>query len=252
MSISVPSLIATSVQAMNLVEYQTLLRGQTLPSSHQIRDFVDYVSGKHSWYKHLPLTPPGVRFCFFLDPSAGMQRCTDAQGRVSMRDITEDDTQFHYASMPTARYRERFACLGVRDTGGPSIELLSAEGVQHHDVPPGIWTGTEFSSIPSEVQFLGSVAVTAMIHSQSSASWVWERYLDAHENLFGRNPAKLSWPEESGGVAVLDAIRERLSSELLSRSGLNELIAPERERQHESMRQCAQWVVDFVAGNAQI
>ena len=50
-------------------EYRELVASLPLPSTDQTARFVDYVSGAHSWYKHLPLFPPGAPFVFFLDPN---------------------------------------------------------------------------------------------------------------------------------------------------------------------------------------
>jgi hypothetical protein len=59
---------------MDLVAYRALFATTPAPTPTQIDDFVAYVAGKHSWYKHLPLFPPGVDFVVYLDPGAGMER----------------------------------------------------------------------------------------------------------------------------------------------------------------------------------
>lgn len=235
---------------MNLVEYRSLLRNHPLPTPAQVHEFVDYVSAKHSWYKHLPLTPPGVRFCVFLDPCAGMQRFQDSGGEVRMQEIAESEC-FHHAMMPTDDYLRRFGVLAVRDRGAPQFELIGEEGTAHHEVPPGVWTGTEFRSIPSEVQFAGTVTVTGVIHDVGSAGWIWEEYLDPKRNRFNRDPATLTWPKESGGPAVLEEIKARLLANRtvsnFNRLGIDALIASERMRQRQVMRERAQRVIDLLA-----
>ena len=52
-----------------IVEVQSLTR----PTAGQIDAFVQHVSAAHSWYKHLPLLPPGTPFFFYLNPNAGRE-----------------------------------------------------------------------------------------------------------------------------------------------------------------------------------
>ena len=51
-----------------LEEYREALEGVPRPTDEQIAGFAAFVCKAHSWYKHLPLLPPGVPFQFFLDP----------------------------------------------------------------------------------------------------------------------------------------------------------------------------------------
>jgi len=48
------------------------LRDCPIPTIDQTLEFSRRVAVAHSWYKHLSLFPPGVRFVFLLDPNAGM------------------------------------------------------------------------------------------------------------------------------------------------------------------------------------
>src|SRR5436190_24183739 len=43
------------------------------PTVEQYRAFAEYLTGAHSWYKHLPLKG-GARFVVFVAPDAGMGR----------------------------------------------------------------------------------------------------------------------------------------------------------------------------------
>lgn len=106
---------------LSLSEYQNLFAGKPAPTGGQIDAFVVFVAGMHSWYKHLPLVPPGVRFHVYLDPNAGLGQFQSADGRSGYREIVEDETLFHYSMLPTCVYRERFGFLNVADGVAPPV-----------------------------------------------------------------------------------------------------------------------------------
>jgi hypothetical protein len=60
--------------SLSLEQYLALLDGAPAPTREERANFVEYVSHAHSWYKHLPLYPPGCPFYFFLDKYAGCDR----------------------------------------------------------------------------------------------------------------------------------------------------------------------------------
>src|SRR3989442_90660 len=68
-----------------MADYMQVVRVLPRPSPEQISSFVAYVAGAHSWYKHLPLTPPGVQFFFFLDPNAGCDLLLGPGGTAKYR-----------------------------------------------------------------------------------------------------------------------------------------------------------------------
>ena len=59
-----------SGRAIAAVEHFGLSRRE---STRQISGFVTYVSGAHSWYKHLPMARDGVFFRFRLDLTARLR-----------------------------------------------------------------------------------------------------------------------------------------------------------------------------------
>lgn len=79
------------------------------PSGEQVSRFTDHVFGAHSWYKHLPLTPPGRSFHFFLTNFAGYNWVEKA-GVVTALPRRKRDC-WHYAQVPTAEYMARFGHL---------------------------------------------------------------------------------------------------------------------------------------------
>ena len=84
---------------MTLEEYRAAVADLPRPTAEQMHEFVRYVASAHSWYKHLPLWPPGRQFTFFLDPGAGMQRVVTADGSM---DVIDREVQgFHYSWLPT-------------------------------------------------------------------------------------------------------------------------------------------------------
>src|SRR5512139_2782832 len=67
---------------MDIDAYRLLVGAVAPATDGQIEAFADYVASAHSWYKHLPLQPPGVDFHFYIDPNAGMDHLVDASGEV--------------------------------------------------------------------------------------------------------------------------------------------------------------------------
>jgi hypothetical protein len=89
----------TSSQDRQLLErYVSAFDALPKPTPDQLRAFPKYVSSAHSWYKHLPLLPPGVPFNFYLDPGAGMQRTITSDGSVQI--AVRKERGFHYSWNP--------------------------------------------------------------------------------------------------------------------------------------------------------
>jgi hypothetical protein len=49
------------LSSLTLAQYVDLVSPVPPPTQQQKEDFADFVSHAHSWYKHLPLYPPGFR-----------------------------------------------------------------------------------------------------------------------------------------------------------------------------------------------
>ncbi len=233
-----------------LARYRRLFDERMAPTDAQIDAFVDYVCGKHSWYKHLPLTFPGMRFVVYLDPSAGMRLIQHPNGRMELASIDEDDARFHHAMLPTVTYRERFGLLRVEDAGAPSFSLHGESGTEYAESGAGVLADGRFERLPTEIVFAGSVEVTALIHPRGSEPWLWKRYF---EQLGERcDLDTLNWPRESGGSEILRAIHCLYRDSRQSGAGydraLEHLLAPERQRQRQRLRDAVVRVVERTFG----
>jgi hypothetical protein len=102
-------------------DYLQLISHLPLPTVEQTQAFGERVAREHSWYKHLPVAPPGDVFLFFLDPQAGRLvqegywsvAAGNDQGperRVFRRCTTVEDVERSgYSSTKSTRdYLERF------------------------------------------------------------------------------------------------------------------------------------------------
>lgn len=105
-------------------KYLELAASLPRPSAEQTERFVEYVAGAHSWYKHLPLLPPGNPFFVYLDPNAGADVSFSA-GRAVVSERVDRSRAFHYTWMTTGEYRERFGHWQYAASGGPAF--FSAE-----------------------------------------------------------------------------------------------------------------------------
>jgi hypothetical protein len=232
-----------------MAEYLQLCAPLTAPTPAQIEAFALYIADMHSWYKHLPLTPPGSPFVVFIDPGAGYQLFEHADGRFSYSEVGANANQFHYSMMSTADYRARFGCLNVRQSHSPSFRLVNSEGSAYFGDVPGVFAGSDFRAIPEPLAQLGHVELTGSIHSMASLNFLWERVFWRKQD--DHAPELLQWPAESGGVAVLADIQrlllmqDRYTFDEINQQ-LAELIAPERERQLRQLRLSAAQVVESV------
>lgn len=108
-----------------MADYVQIVRVLPRPSPQQISSFVAYVAEAHSWYKHLPLTPPGVQFFFFLDPNAGCDLLLGPGGTAKYRQRTESTPRFHYSWRTTSEYRQSHGYLEY--FAGAGTWILSGE-----------------------------------------------------------------------------------------------------------------------------
>lgn len=112
--------------------YLDYVRQLDLPSTAQGDAFAEFATNAHSWYKHLPLFPPGARFVFFLDPNAGLVQEWNREGpfggrwKRRLKPRTKELCD-HYSHMPTESCRELFGAWGYAVIHGyplPRPEML--------------------------------------------------------------------------------------------------------------------------------
>jgi hypothetical protein len=169
------------VPGMDLEAYRRWLGEVTPPTDSQIEAFADFVAGAHSWYKHLPLPPPGAKFHFYIDPQAGMDRLVHASGEVTVRLRTLETEPFHYSWMATADYRERFGCLSFSCAMGSTVFNEEQQGdetvlVDNNSLHPVLQLSRNSAMTPpEEVLEAGTCRLTALVHPRATAEWVATR-----------------------------------------------------------------------------
>jgi len=221
------------VPSCTLSRYREIVRELPRPSNAQIKNFVLAVSEDHSWYKHLPLVPPGVPWWFFVDPWSGFDRKLQEGGRASHVELMDDAATLGRRP-PTKEYRSRFGYLACVTTGWGGF---SRPDLRDGNAMARIWFGgrdTVFR-IPVEIEEAGRVEVTALIHPQTAQSWVWSQRLGAEPR---------SWPVETGGDATLLEVLSHSERKMRGGRGVADgideklvaLLSPEMRRQHEAMQ----------------
>lgn len=182
----------------DLSVYRAIVRALPRPSEEQVADFVAYVSGAHSWYKHLPLMPPGVSFVFFLDPSAGCDWVPAPDGGLVPRERVDPNERFHYTWMLTAEYRRRFGHLAYDSGRAPAFVVGSRAAPRVHAEYPVFVAKGLTARIPDEVVRASTAEVTGIVHKGAAAVLVHRG-----ARLLG---SERSWPEQTGGEVTKRAI----------------------------------------------
>lgn len=163
---------------MDIDTYRLLVSDVAPPTDSQIEAFADYVAGARSWYKHLPLQPPGAEFHFYIDPNAGMDHLVHASGEVTVRSRTPDTESFHYSWMTTADYRERFGCLAFSCAARSSIFGSDQVGeetvlVDSNSLNPVLQVDSDSAmQPPKQILDAGTCSLTALVHPRATASLV--------------------------------------------------------------------------------
>ena len=111
-----------------MTTYLEAARALPIPSDEQTRTFAEYVTGAHSWYKHLPMLPLSP-FVFFLDPNAGRSMVHVTGDEVAFVDNTDGNPGIHYTWQTTDAYRRRFGCWNYEAPYGKSLQYMSDQGV---------------------------------------------------------------------------------------------------------------------------
>lgn len=242
--------------SLTLARYLDLVSSLPPTTPQQNENFADFVSHAHSWYKHLPLYPPGFPFYFFIDKHAGCDWVLrdDGTGKV----VERDETGFHYSAIPTKHYRTRFGHLAFSCDAGTTVLLGGGPIVIPRDQIAAVaGDDDKLYRLPSEILKAGEVRLTAVIHTFSqSFPWWAERIKKGLD--------RVEWPQESGGQAILQKIFARCramrepgldpwSQYVDTRHGkvdpvLRDLLTPEQKRQQNEMVRAMDRVCDLIAG----
>lgn len=118
----------------------------------------------------------------------------------------------------------------------PRFELHDAGEVMSFGSVPSSPDGTSQLLLPPEIAAAGSVELTAVVHDRAGEYFIWERYF----HYVGANDIAAPWPAETGGAAVVDAIRRLIEEQdgglQSNRQMIERLISPERERQRRQLK----------------
>ncbi len=258
-----------SISAMSLDQYRALTYHLTRPTRAQLEAFALHVSQAHSWYKHLPIAPPGKRFCFYIDPFAGMDIVQRSAGKYEVQ--WRDRGGFHYNQLATAEHRQKFGYMAFC-SGGIEVVPEALKNIEGLTLPSGnaavVYDPATrgFGALPVEVLVAGVARFSSVVHDLIECSGFLGGYVFSNTDLFDVRQKPLYWPEESGGLAMLDRIRERLrelrrideaQASLPSEQHrdsysedpvIGESLAPERRRQHLGMVAAAERVMRLIAG----
>jgi hypothetical protein len=151
--------------AGNPNDYVAVIRQLPRPTMAQTERFARYVSGAHSWYKHLPIRPK-VPFVFFLDPGAGMNHVRTRTGELALVEVTDASKQFHYTWQKTVDYRRRFGYWNYHASYGMAF-MYAGEGGVVSTAGAGlkILTDTgDWVTVPPELADKGTALVNAIVH----------------------------------------------------------------------------------------
>jgi hypothetical protein len=253
---------AAELPALTLRQYVELLAQTPLPTPQQKQNFVEYVSHAHSWYKHLPLYPPGAPFYFFIDKYAACDRLVSQDGTAIIKERIESG--FHYSDYPTAKYRDLFGHLAYSCGYGTKVIALSKGPmvIPRSGSPAVPGNDARMYLLPSQVLEAGVTHLTAVIHNHSAYNPLWLEY-------WPKDPQEIDWPEESGGRRALEKILSRAEKVLrgsarMQTSRINlpairgleivdavlyELFRPEQNRQYGEMMKAMDRVCELVAAN---
>ena len=108
--------------------YTVLVQTLPEPTEEQAREFARFVTGAHSWYKHLARTTDAP-VVFFLDPNAGRDRVHVSPGESTYVDRTDESRRFHYTWMTTEAYRRRFGHWTYHADRAPGFGYRGKDGM---------------------------------------------------------------------------------------------------------------------------
>lgn len=220
--------------------YLSLIATLPIPSVEQTERFVLYVAGAHSWYKHLPVLPPGEPFAFFLDPNAGRSLICTAERELFV-DRSDEEERFHHTWILTTEYLKKFGHWSYAANAGPGLRFGSAEEgwanlttpMPRVMTPDGSWVEVTTSVIES-----GSCSLTAMVHATINPNtWLLNHGQGMMEN-FKKQLELHPDDTELARYAKVEAIQDLIAGEYVRKNKpLEEFHREEMPRQRDKIRQ---------------
>ena len=233
----------SSIEPCSLTDYRRIVADLGRPSSEQIENYVHFVSEAHSWYKHLPLLPPGATFRFLVDPFSGYDSHLQPGGRVIHEERTNKSQRFHYTWMTTAEYRSRFGYLDYESTAIAQCSLDSTGTIQEYEDLSIFSTSEGLRRVPPELVLAGSVEITAVIHPLTARTWVWNDILPRQIDDSPDGSTRM-WPTETGGNETLRKIMDVCAQPPYA--DLDMLLLPERKRLQSNMSVAINRMLDLL------
>jgi hypothetical protein len=205
-------------------DYVRAIRQLPRPTLAQTERFARFVSGAHSWYKHLPIRPK-VPFVFYLDPGAGMNLVRTRTGETALVEITDESTRFHYTWQKTEDYRRRFGHWNYHAAYGTSF-LFAGEGgvVSTAGAGPKVLAESgDWLAVPTGLSGRGTAPVSALVHP-------WPNF-----RIWASAPERFGLPEvpeaedagfPSGAHPILRRLWRVIQKDRRDRPSLSELVRP--------------------------
>jgi len=231
--------------------YLASVRLLPAPSPRQIENFVRFAGGAKSWYKHLPVRPPGGPMCFFLDANAGRDRLRRRGHRVLYRDRTAQTEKLHYSWMTTEEYRRRFGYLSFCCPYGSSIWM-------DEKIEGEIWTrdpnfteplietqAGRLARVPESVLHAGTCWLTRTVHERTDAARLRKGWPRAAKELDAvAEPLSGFWSRIATVCEELATVTARHAPAL--EAELTELVEKQRGRDHAAMKAAVETMLAFV------
>jgi hypothetical protein len=205
----------------NTADYAGIIRRLARPTLAQTERFARYVSGAHSWYKHLPVSPK-VPFVFYLDPGAGMNLVRTSTGETALVAITDESNRFHYTWQKTEDYRRRFGFWNYHANYGTSF-FFSGEGGMVSTAGAGLKVFSQsgdWADLPSDLAENGTALVSALVHPAPNFA-IWARDPGRFGLLESANTEDAVWSvlrQEQRNQPALPELVKALPAHLLESS----------------------------------
>lgn len=246
----------TETPCLDMTAYIELVKELPSPTDAQMQAFAKYLSEARSWYKHLPLRPPGRRFYFYLHPDAGRARVLLASGRTLMVERTSDTSSCHYSSMTSEMYREQFGYLafsGPSNTGVfTTVVVDGKEGMLDcNPALPVIQVSPDAARRPpQDVLAAGECQVTGLVHPYFQAFPFRQQRIIKRLSTVQLQSVDPTWApivERCQALAAVDLVGSTGFEESLD-SDLTQLVARKRTEHLNAMVEAMQRACELVYG----